>query len=552
MHPYQETAAGEALAASVQRADLSGNTQGVQNILDLLFAHVEYIAPVLGREPMAMLEQIRVDLVEDIAAVPVGANRYFQLVGARSHLGSADGGVVNMSAGAFDAAARLHDGGASAQQVFDATGLVFDKHEGVFKGLLLDPLKPDFDRVQGQLQESPNKPCHIRAGSLLPMGQALLRAYPLLSEITVVFDPERRGGCYSEAEMRIEVGCKALDLSAPSARQQIISVLNHEFQHAIAGIERWCAGFSPRANTRQVISLLDRTMAILKGTDSEAVEAFEEHGVCRAELAQKYGCGLDDIWDHVTPVEADALDKLSDRYWDLYSRLEVLEETRERVENSDSSTFRADSIYWREYGELSAQLVEEMARVAEGPGSEREKLGRLVEMVSTGPQGEVYMNRSARIKPAKPFAVSGLGFIDFYESGAAAVSLVQGAANLKTVAHELLGHYVLENLCAAAQVADAPTELLEAVAGFTAATNYHYGVDLKLRHEDFARAIEDIVDLGEVPDNDRLVKGTAAAMIYGLKEGRYLNSTVMASKLLRVATGAGSLDVRSPLERTSR
>lgn len=269
---------------------------------------------------------------------------------------------------------------------------------------------------------------------------SLYQAYPWIKSVKVVFSRMKAGdnGSYDPAINTIEIN------NSLSSDEQKATLL-HEVQHVIQEQE----GFAPGGNPASFEDLdvtdqeLERIQTELDGIIEEKPElrpqierAWQLEAMDKAEITEAENNELDDIYDAIYN---------NPNMGEWAKRLAKKEDELKRVAET-GSVLTAFEQYQRLHGEIEARDTASRAGLSAAERLAMPPDSRPDAIISYN--GREYAYRSAsEINPK--------GYIYWGDDGRAVITMLEHA-DASTVIHELVGHYMTQNLLDNGAVKDAP------------------------------------------------------------------------------------------------
>lgn len=482
-------------------ANLASNQEPIDVAIELLAAHIETIAPILKKNPNEMLSAISLNIVNELkAAANTNSTRYFQLIGRTSNL---------ISERQYALANELHNLGASQEEIFSATKLVWCDNDFCFKGFTFDPIIIDPSYLAMML-DNPHSDKY-RVASLLRMNpqNSIFTAYPKAKQLSIrMVEGMSAAGSLTVSSCEINISKeKLLEFYKANGFEQtccyVNEVINHELAHIIQNFEPgWSRGMAEALTFPNYIGqLLSQSRSRLLNAYPELKNAVDTYDLCRFELAQKYECDPNDIFEYINDEEENILIEHADQIDNQPASrlLERLEDSIFDVKNK--KTFSKDErLKWYEntIGESMARFVGRFNSQSGSNEPSNKSFHFLSEfsMLSQYPNIPLFRGKEDfeynHLDLPNDYYSASLGFIDFYQNGQTIVSLVSDKCNISTVVHEFLGHYVYENVCNAAKMPDCPSWLTEGLKELDH-SNFEGLFSKCAKHERFSEYAENLM-----------------------------------------------------------
>ncbi|MGI2918725.1 hypothetical protein [Vibrio parahaemolyticus] len=451
-------------------ANLASNQEPIDVAIELLAAHIETIAPILKKNPNEMLSAISLNIVNELkAAANTNSTRYFQLIGRTSNL---------ISERQYALANELLNLGASQEEIFSATKLVWCDNDFCFKGFTFDPIRIDPSYLAMML-DNPHSD-RYRVASLLKMNpkNSIFTAYPKAKDLSIrMVEGMSASGSLTASSCDINISKeKLLEFYEANGFDQtygyVNEIINHEVAHVIQNFEPgWSRGMAESlAFPHYIGQLLNQSRTRLLNAYPKLKKAVVSYDQYRLELAQKYQCEPNDIFEYINDDEESILLAHADEI-DNQPASRLLDRLEDAMYDiKGKQTFSKDErLKWYEntIGESMANFVGRMNRDSGSNEPSNKSFHMLSEfsMLSQSPNIPLFRGKDDfeynHQHLPNDYYSSSLGFIDFYQNGQTIISLVSDKCNISTVVHEFLGHYVYENVCKAAKMSDCPVWLIE-------------------------------------------------------------------------------------------
>ncbi|WP_425263080.1 hypothetical protein [Vibrio owensii] len=494
---WNASPAYNALRDKLIKANFAINNDAIDGTLLLLSRHIETMAPVFKRSAEDMMSDISVNIVSELSEISstTEAQRYFQLIGKNSNL---------VSDRQYNIASMLRNQGHDNEMIFNNTGLVWCNADFAFKGFIFEPLTLDFDSVDRLLDNPFGKYAMLED---LLNNHSIFSAYPKLKNITVAFELlSGSEGNASREQQLIRLNLNSIRELVSKSREElqdyILDIVSHELAHHVQYQEHnWSSGNNVGRITDTSLSKMlsnheKRVMLAYPPTeDEQAFDAFI------SSLAEKYK--LDDKYDawsdsQITERELNKLEELCTATIDsesaqkdqAISNLDSIKEWIEFFQNKGAITDQPTFWYNATVGEIYANFAMKMQRDMQSSHlSSRESFYKAFGALLPTSTPHIF-NGPPEVAEEPYRGKESLGFIDFYNNSQAAVTLIKDQSNTMTWIHEILGHYVFENLANAANIKDAPAWIGEAMDELN--RSFFRGVtELTSKHEMFSEAVEE-------------------------------------------------------------
>ena len=535
------------LLGKLTKANLSDDNEAVVMTLDLLCNHIENIAPILKKTPIQMLKDIDVNIIEELSEISENTNssRYFQLVGKYSNL------VPDRK---YGIASVMKENDIDEGKILDATGLVWCRADHTFKQFIFKPMTLNTDKLERLLMSNGNhRYCLL---SDLVNAHPILDSYDDIKHLSVSFEimeDKNVGGYFSHSKNEIAININAINyckerLGSDYAYDQVLSIISHETQHFVQRSEpSWSTGNSLSGMTPEVVNnMIDVEFRRFKSLFPDAHDEVRIREQKIQDIAKEHD--LDDIYDALSVISEDELDSLND-YKHFHSDSEafysrIMSQKIDLEESVDLKLFNKRQWNTNTTGEVYARFCADAHKaisndVARNGVSEKAAFFNFFKQQTA--RGNHIHNGYAVTDKSPEKTRSSLGFIDFYENGQTVVSLIKSKANISTWTHEVLGHYVYENLLKAAELKDAPEWIEEALYKINTLSLWNV-TSKDARHEIFANLAEltlarysastpaHIKAVSRLIDNE--VKGVLDFEKSYSSEGYYVNSVFVQSDFI--------------------
>ncbi|MCX8796633.1 hypothetical protein [Vibrio parahaemolyticus] len=514
----------KALRDRLTHANLASNQEPIDVAVELLAAHIETIAPILKKNPHEMLSAISLNIVNELKdAANTNSTRYFQLIGRTSNL---------ISERQYALANELHNLGASQEEIFSATKLVWCDNDFCFKGFTFDPIRIDPSYLAMMLDNPHSE--KYRVASLLKMNpqNSIFTAYPKAKKLSIrMVEGMSAAGSLTASSCEINISKeKLLEFYKANGFDQaccyINEVINHELAHIIQNFEPgWSRGMAEALTFPHYIGqLLSQSRTRLLNAYPNLKKAVDTYDQCRLELAQKYECNPNDIFEYINDDEENIIISYADEI-DNQPESRFLERLEDSIYDvNGKKTFSKDErLKWYEntIGESMARFVGRINSQSGSNEPSNKSFHFLSEfaMLSQYPniplfRGKEDFEYNHQDLPNEYYS-SSLGFIDFYQNGQTIVSLVSDKCNISTIVHEFLGHYVYENVCNAAKMPDCPAWLIDGLKDLD--NSIFEGLFSKCaKHEKFSEHAESLMLTNEAKHASPKLKAAAIVLEKGL------------------------------------
>lgn len=500
MHRLFRTSEGKNLYKKVSGFNLSSK-ESLKDIFELLFLHIEKMAPLLKISEVKMISDIDFNLIEDLKNISVqkSLNRYFQLIGVNSTL---------ISAKQYALATQMRNDGAAEEIVLSTTKLFFCPRDKEFKGVILEPLVVSDYKINQLLDQE-----QITVGDLVEHSTILV-AYPALKNINVFINDigDARGQYKTRTNsdgfktQEIFLSTKLIQKNSNGYfdKDQFVTTLNHELQHCIQQIETyWSKGASVNISDEDFVDMIRCGIDVSKRKlfihNPDFRNSFFKIEELQDVLANKYKCskndilgfndGSDDLFhEYVSSVKAF---EANEHYYEYSCLCKLQTEFEEDISSKRICLPEVKFHYYnKSVGEMNSRLTQELHDSKDMMTKYNVSIERYILSINScaynyGIQTGVPI---AGLFKACEKEMGSLGFIDFYEDSKSVISFVKDRANSMTVVHELLGHYVFNNLLKASSLVDAPDELKKTMANFISSCSENSNEEFT--HEKFSSSME--------------------------------------------------------------